>query len=346
MDEANIRLKPVGFLTDAVRRRTERRILEENKRATAERRGIRRQIEKAQSDYRRQLVELMGRSNMRRYRALRAELARVPRARRIRQARKWLADTGVDLARAETLRRRHIAAVRALFETSVAQISPDRQVPLECRPWVTYTAPYDGHFSSSAWSRSDGPDDPVINRYLEPRTGRIGSSISTRLSDADDDESMHAESYTSLNVWHTVLATGVLEGYVTFEFNASTYSGQIRDEFGFSDALVTQYARVRFRAVDTAGASETQVSGIYAHFDNVWGDDASWNRYVAGPRDRHSYFFRTSFPFEQGRAVLLEAGIDHVTTFGANDQSITTASNLDLRLDRIQVRSCAGPLIL
>jgi hypothetical protein len=72
----------------------------------------------------------------------------------------------------------------------------------------------------------------------------------------------------------------------------------------------------------------------------------SWNNYVSAPRDLHWYFFRTTIPFEQGRVILLEAGVRHMTWFTANDESITTADDLDLRLHQIMVRSCPGPIML
>jgi hypothetical protein len=43
--------------------------------------------------------------------------------------------------------------------------------------------------------------------------------------------------------------------------------------------------------------------------------------------------------------VLLEAGIMNTTWFECDDESITTADDIELRLDRIMVRSCsAGPI--
>jgi hypothetical protein len=44
--------------------------------------------------------------------------------------------------------------------------------------------------------------------------------------------------------------------------------------------------------------------------------------------------------FAQGSALLLEAGVHNMTWFFADYESIKTADDLDLRLDRIMVRSC------
>jgi hypothetical protein len=211
---------------------------------------------------------------------------------------------------------------------------------------VTYVAPYHGYFWSFAWSRSDEADDPVINRYLDTATGHIGSSIRTRLSGADDDDDVYVDYYTSLNVWHTTQGTGVLEAYLAFEFNASPYSGKVTDEYGFSNATFQQWGGARFRVADTQGAFESLEHRVFNYIGTAWGDDETWSDQVFHPRDRHWYYFRTTVGFLQGSAVVLEAGIRNTTWFIADDQSIRTMDDLDLRLDRIMVRSCPGPVIL
>jgi hypothetical protein len=114
----------------------------------------------------------------------------------------------------------------------------------------------------------------------------------------------------------------------------------VRDEFGFSDATYNQWARARFRVVDPQGPADTQESRIFNIIDTAWADDASWDSYVAAPGDLHWYYFKTAASFAQGSALLVEAGIRNVTWFLSNDESIDTADDLDLRLERIMVRSC------
>ena len=347
MHESEIYLKPVGFVPASLRRRAERSRLEEDTVAARHVRSLARQLETKRSEYRRQLSEIMGRSNIGRYRQLRREISGSPRAKRLRESRKMLQALGFDRARAERLRDEYLTATRALVETRTPDRRPPRRLPLdECTPWVTYTAPYHGFFWSYVWDRSDEADDPILTRYLDTATGHIGSRIATRLSGADDDDFLNVDYYTSLNVWHTVQASGPLEGYVAFEFNASPYSGKVQDEFGFSNATFSQFALARLRAADPQGPTDIQDGRVFNFIDTDWGDGRSWNNFVSAPQDRHWYYFRTAVGFEQGRAVLLEAGILNTTWFTANDESITTTDDIDLRLDRIMVRSCPGPVIL
>jgi hypothetical protein len=125
---------------------------------------------------------------------------------------------GFDRVRGERLRQDSLRDIRALLDARFPQNGTRPVRPLdECSPWVTYFAPYPGYFWSFEWHRSDEPDDPVLDRYLDTGTGHIGSNISVRVSGADDDDSLQADYYTALNVWHTTLATGVLEVYLAFE---------------------------------------------------------------------------------------------------------------------------------
>jgi hypothetical protein len=143
-----------------------------------------------------------------------------------------------------------------------------------------------------------------------------------------------------LNVWHVPQGSGPLEIYVAFEFNNSPYSGKVRDELGFSDATYSHWAKARLKAADTAGRLEIQDSLIFNYINVAWGSDDDWDRKVATPRDRHWYYFKTTSTFDQGTPVLLEGGVHHMAWFEANDESVRLTSDMDLRLDRIMVRSC------
>jgi hypothetical protein len=308
---------------------------------------LRRRLKSLRAQYREELEDLLGGKAMRDLDAIRRRGAKLSRAQRTRQSLAVLDAVGVDRARIAALRLPSLAAARDILSGEVPPVRAPDEGPC-ASPWVTYSAPYGGYFWSFNWRRSSNPDNPALTRYLDRTTGRIGSSIATRVSGADDDDDLEADYYTSLNVWHTPLATGPLEVYLAFEFATSTYSGTVTDEFGFSDAIVSQFARARLFTADAQDPvqSETQESLVYNFIDTVWGDDLSWSRYAFKPRDRHWYHFKTAAAFQRGSQVLLEGGIRHLTWFEVNDQSVSTEANLDLRLDRIMVRSCEGEIIL
>ena len=337
--KSDVRLEPVKSLAEVVRR-TRGRLLDLDKSAAKENSAQSRKLKALKKEYRRNLAALMGRAGLRRYQDLRRKPSKAARSKRIRESSALLDEIGIDRVRAGRLQKAYLDDARKVIALGDSDAPPPRpRAPSRDSPWVTYSAPYGGYFWSYAWDHSDEASDPVLARHLNPGSGQIGSSIKTQLSGADDDDFLNAEYYTALNVWHTALATGPLEGYLAFEFRASSYSGQVKDEFGLSDATYSQLARAHFRVLDSQGVLDTQESRIFNVIDTAWSEDASWNNYVAKPGDLHWYHFQTSESFSQGSVLVLEAGIWNMTWFLSDDESITTADDLDLRLDRIQVRS-------
>lgn len=311
--------------------------------------AIARELRSLQTEYRKELAKLVGAPAMRDLNALRASRSELTRSQRTRRSRAVLEDAGVDPAEVAAVRRRYLDAARDLLarasETFPYRTPSDR---LCDGPWVTYTAPFGGWVWSFNWQRTANPADPTLTRYLDVTTGRIGSRIRTKVSGAGDDDRLVAEYYTGLNVWHTPSKTGPLEVYVAFEFATSAYSGKVTDETGFSDVTYSQFARARMLAADAQVPvqQEAQETLVYNLIDFVWGEDLSWSKQVFEPRDIHWYHFKTAATFQQDSLVLLEGGIRHMTWFETNDQSVSTAADLDLRLDRIMVRSCEAELIL
>ena len=336
------RLARSPWLTDATRRRMLNALRKHDADSVRLNQAVVRELRTLRSEYRRTVAALMGPAGARRFRALRNEMAEAPRAQKLRASRALLDTIGFNHERADGLRKQYLAATSKLLRFRDFQIPPDRIVVDDrCSPNVTYTAPYDGFSSGFSWSRSDEADDPELTLYLDMATGECGSAIKTRLSGADDDDDVTVDVLTGLRVWHTAQATGPLEGYIAFEFNTSTYSGTVSDEWGFSDATFSQFARASLRVLNTDGVIDQFESRIFNFIDTSWGGSGtSWNNFVSTPRDIHYYYFRTEASFAQGSSLMLEAGVHHMSWFIANDMSIKTADDLNLRLDRIVVRSC------
>ena len=335
------RLERSPWLSDATRRRMLNALHKHDADSVRLNQAIVRELRTVRREYRRTLAALMGLAGARRYRALRSEMADAPRAQKLRASRALLDSIGFNRERADRLRKQYTAATSKLLRLRDVHIPPGGIIVDDrCSPDVTYTAPYAGFFWGFNWHRSDEASDPVLTRYLDMATGECGSAIETRLSGADDDDEVAVDFTTALRVWHTAQATGPLEGYMAFEFNNSTYSGTVSDEWGFSDAIFSQLARASLRVLNTDGVIDEFESRMFVFIDTDWGSGTSWNNFVSMPRDFHYYFFRTEAVFAQGSSLLLEAGVRNMTWFFANDESIKTADDLNLRLDRIVVRSC------
>lgn len=324
-------------------RRARRRLVTLDRQRRQERGSIERELNLLKVKYQQSVIELIGASGMRELRNIRSHTD-ATRATTRRETKALLREIGVDPDRLDRIRRTYSEAVQDLV--SREDILDPVRLPGECAPWVTYTAPFTGFFWSYAWSRRANADTPVLSRYLDAATGRIGSSIKLRVGDAGDDDRASADYYTGINVWHTAQVTGPLEVFLAFEFAVSNNSGTVRDEFGFSSATCHQWAGARLLAMDPLGSSEEQEKRILGMIDVFWGEDGDWDDFAEYPRDIHMYHFRTAATFQQGRSVLLEAGIENLSWFRANDERVTMADDVDLRLDRIMVRSCRADPIL
>jgi hypothetical protein len=335
---SDLALEPVDWLSRAEHRRIQAALRTIEKERAGEQKNRALAIAELRSEYRERISALLGPDGSRRYKALRARAAKAPRARRTRDATALLHEIGFDRIRAQRIQKKYLESVKALLGDGTFS-SPSDVLDAGRSPWVTYAAPYTGSFWSYAWDRSGNVRDPVLARYLDTATGRIGSSIETYLGGADNDDRLAAEYYTCFYAWHTALANGPLDAYLTFRFRTSTYSGEVHDEWGLSDVVYNQWARVRFRVVNTAGRRDSQDSRLFNVTGAASGDDESWNDVVAAPNDVRSFYFRTPGSFNQGEPLLLEAGVLNTTWFTSNDMSIETADDLDLRLDRIMVRS-------
>jgi len=325
-----------------------RRAFESVERDTIRRRGATAKVlGRIQAEYRRELARMLGADGVRELDAIRR--AGYSRSRRIKQSLGVLRKIGVDRARILEMRLPYLNRAREVLEgiNSVGPLSLPHHAPCS-NPWVTYRAPFAGYSWSWVWERTSGSPDPVLDRYLDAQTGLIGSKVEIEDTDASNYDYVSADYYTGLNVWHTPLSTGPLEVYLVFEFDTSTYEGEIEDEWGFSDITYTQYAAARLLAADAFDPiqRETASSPIYGFTDFIWGDDNSWSREVAATHDRHWYFFRTAATFQQGSSVMLEAGIKQGAWLETNDESVSMSADLNLRLDAIIVRSCDAPIIL
>lgn len=343
-----IRVAPTSS-SAIVTRRIEGRINKRDRESARATQAIARQIRALTADYQKQLSKLLGPRAMRELNAIRGSRAKLTRAQKIRRSLAVLKELDVDRDRIRDLRRPSLLESRDLL-SQATEVFPYED-PLEgpCQsPWVTYTAPFGGYAWSYHWNRSSNPENPFLERYLDLNTGRIGSRIETKLSGADDDDELTAEYYTAFNVWHTPQQTGPLEVYLAFEFNSSTYSGKVTDEFGFSGMTYGQYALARMSATDSQDANQKddQGSKIYGFADFLWGEGRTWSEQAASPRDIHSFYFKTAATFFQGSPVLLEGGVNQGAWFIANDESISTFADLDMRLVDIRVRSCKPDIFL
>ena len=310
--------------------------------------ATRRALDALRSEYRKRLAKLLGRAGLRQLDEIRSR-AKLSRAQRERRALAVLSTSGVNCCELLDLRGPYLKKARDLLGqfATVADPRPPHADPCG-GPVAVYVPPYDGWSWSYFWERSSGPQDPVLDRYLDSATGRVGSRIRTAVTEAGDDDHLYAEYDTGVDVWHTPQRNGPLEVQLTFEFADALIEGKATDDWFWSELTHAQFVQARVVATHLADPSFVDdalhlIDTVSEYEDD--GDD-TWIKQIAGPFETRSYRFRTAVGFVQGSTVQLHAGVRQATSFHTNDFSVVTNTNIDLKLTRIEVRSCEEGIIL
>jgi len=300
-----------------------------------------REIASLRKDYLRKISKLIGALGTRELAAIRKN-KKLARSRRIRKALALIEQQGVNRDQMREIQQPYLTrAEEILSQRARTPYKPLLDAGCDT-PWTTYAPPYNGYVWSFDHHQSGSANSPGYGSHLYPPTGGIGSDLHVIDKNAGDNDGLYLELYTGLNVWHTPTKSGPLEVSLVFTFVTSTFEGTIKDEFGFSDIVYTQYGLTRMTASDIQNPVQTEVmeSKIYGFTHTVVGGDTTWSDQVANSGDSHTYAFRTTAAFEQGSTVFIEAGISHIATFNTNDESVDMSADLNLRLDGIMVRSC------
>ena len=306
-----------------------------------EQKGNARRLQGLSSAFRKNAAELLGAESFREYRALRKELKKATRSKRLRDSTAFLDTLSFDRMRLRRLRHEYFEAARSMLPDVHGDFDDLVVAPPRCSPWVEHRAPFAGVFDSPTFTKKGDVNAPTFTHSANPVTGLLRSGIRIRVSGAGDDDQMAAEHEAGFTTWHTTLESGRIEGFMVFEFRQQgIYEGEISDEFGFSDGLRSQGASARLKVYSLSQPVETLESHIFGETEFHWAEDDAWIRGVGNPRDLHSFYFRTANPYPQGAPIVLEAGIWNMAWFEVNDMSIDMTNDLDLRLDKIMVRSC------
>lgn len=293
--------------------------------------------------YRKKAAALLGADSFREYRALQKALRNATRTKRLRDSNAFLDTLAFDRMRMRGLRHEYIEAARSLLDGIVGDFDDVRPPvrPPRCSPWVEHRAPFAGVFDTPTFTKKGDVGAPTFTHSADEQTGLLRSGIRIRVSDAGDDDRMAAEHEAGFTTWHTTLESGHLEGFMVFEFRQqATYQGEISDEWGFSDGLRSQGAVARLNAYSSTRPVERIDGHIFGETEFHWAEDDLWIRGVGNARDLHWFYFRTANTYPQGTPVVLEAGIWNMAWFHVNDMSIDMSNDLDLRLEKIMVRSC------
>ncbi len=341
MPAKRIRLSNYRSMAPALRARYLKLAAADARTKEAEQKSASRKLAALSTAYRKRVVAAIGVEAFREYRVLKKQLENATRAKRLNTTRKFLDAIPFDRFRLRQLRREYLEAARLLLPDVRADVDGVFEMaPPDASPWVELRAPFNGAFDWTTYTTQGGVSAPTFTTSANPATGVLRSRIRARVSDAGDDDQMTAEHEAGFTTWHTTLESGRIEGFAVFEFRQrGNHRGEISDEWGFSYGIRSQSAVARLRVYANAGPAETLDSLIFAETEPHWGDQDSWNHVTGNPRDLHWFYFSTTRTYPQGTPLVLEAGIHNLAWFQVDDMSIDMTNDLDLRLEKIMLRS-------
>lgn len=306
--------------------------------------------------YRQQLHTMIGEGHLKRYLRLhRKRMQRVKTAQRsfrpsregfqeqakfyaglIKGSTRLIHASGVDVRGVQPLARRLHAKAWELFEQTVGKAGDAPTTPTG--PNQEYRPPFDGWGWSYSRSRSDEPDDPAFERYLNATTGEVGSRSTLRVSGADDADYGSVLYRTAIRQWYQVpVAAARLRVRINaVDWVENDYWGNYSDECGYCQHDCRQ--RVRFYAKVSSPFVSDSHYFMYAAglggsgFDfrdhdrrDTFPETGSWA--LAHVPGVPTEFVDIGGPFDAGDWVLVDVGLETYNYFWSNDVSIHQGLN-------------------
>jgi hypothetical protein len=257
----------------------------------------------------------------------RDELAKLQR-RLAEQSKSFIRELGLDVAQIRRLRKDHRATMAALFDATVGkrQIGEGNKKVKN----TTFTPPYNGGsaFVSILLFQGDPTDIlpvPSFSIFVNHKTGEVGDSTASSLTDASDFDMAFIICLTAMRRWFQMPSDGQVVVSSTLEVVNASHSGSIVDEWGVSDIDLRQNWNTITRVTSPTVSPTVIMDPITNNFDyhDTNEDDHTWSKQWMQTGSQYGGF-TTTIPgvFSKGTWVLVDVGVQSVNTFWSNDCSV------------------------
>lgn len=252
-------------------------------------------------------------------------------------SRAFLADIGFDRDAARALREEfHVRSARLRDELTEGVGSEtfalrEEEVPAEVHnPWAFFRPSFPGGISERYLGRTPGAQIYDHQSYYDRTTGTVGSL--TRVKDflASDYDYAYCMYKTGVRFWWKLPEDGRIELYMRLRAKNSTYWGDFRDEWGWSDAQCQQNSRGYMQVL------WPHVGRV--HYDTLLdyhrrGTDAHWvKRIQSAGGTRHPHIYSRD-RYYAGKWALIEVGVIDYNFFVTNDVSVHSSMEMLWILD-------------
>jgi hypothetical protein len=251
---------------------------------------------------------------------------------RLAEANEFIKGSGINPNDVKSILRKYREESRSVIEktsTTAKSLDADHVPPTdvvvegEPSPWKYIYPPY-WFVSGERWNSHGGDatfDSPIIVHFENHKTGEI-SCRSQLLMRNPGDSAWYSSAVTSAVLINFQMpASGRMDAWSYLECVGSSYSGSLRDEFGWSDADIEQTSKC-FMSV---GSPTTTPPTTFerANYDLLYyyrgGDEGQWNGIIAQPGQYKYPHFVSNSSFQAGEWVLMVVGINDNQILVVND---------------------------
>lgn len=316
--------------------------------------------------YRREMVELIGKTKVRNAQPKHEELLKrleasaalfdlspaglkaeeAYKAQIVEERHELYRSLGFDHKKAIQLRQGFLDRKTAVFEKHLglgrepefASRSP-KNLPITDNPWSHFSAPFVDEWgtSGSGTTRGSASASHSENRA----SGAINCWSYTRAVGADDSDHGWTRAMSEVWVSFRMPAAGMVEIWASLQDVDTNMDGRLRDESGCSDGSVRQTCRAYLW---TSGGGVERYQTIRDYQVNSDGENKTWNIPLSAPGGFFYPHIFSSRSYVSGQWVTVAVGIQDDSSFSVNDMSVNP-SRITSRyfVKDIWVRSTGAP---
>lgn len=261
------------------------------------------------------------------------------------EARRFIAQLGVDARKIEQVQKKYLAEARAAVEDAMGArdvapyvaISPDETPTPQHNPWQWRSAPYAGQWGTQG---SYGTRGTRAVWHSEDRiTGEIACWSNMNVAGADDSDTTYTDAYSELQFWFQMPAAGLVEVWLYLQAIDTPYGGCLSDEWGLSDANIQELSRPYLWVLSPLGTPRYGTLLDYRRGE----DEGCWSGTIAtAGAYRYAHLFSLD-SYAAGQWVLCGVGIHDYSYFWVNDMTCHTNMTSRWFLKNVAVRSTGAP---
>lgn len=260
----------------------------------------------------------------------------------IEGSNKVINESGVNADQVKELMKQSHDKAATLFTQTIGKGEEGKEV--ERVKNTDYFPPYSGWGWSYVWQRSDEPDMPTFARFLNHRTGEIGTYSYIQVIGADNSDLAYVRYRVALAQWHRI-SRDTPRIYVNADIDRvnTPYWGSTSDECGISGVSFRQRMCFYARIISPYSTPHTYFSVATPHTSGAGFDHRNLPRTLDDRWSSTHFPLRSTRnveiggPFSESDWICIHFGIETYNYFWSNDVTVTSGMDQHYMINRIGI---------